>query len=55
MPGAEFERYLRRMTATRGRVQRSGEPSRTRAPRSAAGRLAGGGITDVLDSRKAAG
>jgi len=51
MPNTEVERYLRRMTAAghRRRARRS-RPSLPAGPR-----LAGAGITDVLEARKAAG
>jgi len=51
MPNTEVERYLRRATAT------GPAPHRRRSGRKLpeVPRLAGAGITDVLDARKAAG
>jgi diguanylate cyclase (GGDEF)-like protein len=52
MPNPDVDRYLRRVTATRGN---GGQTRRPGTPLPAGPRLAGAGITDVLGARKAAG
>jgi len=52
MPNPDIDRYLRRVTATRGD---GGQTRRPGTPLPAGPRLAGAGITDVLGARKAAG